>query len=154
MSAKTQALRQPLQHLDLLTPIVVDEDTPYGEVLATMRKNARGSVIVCREGSATGVYTERDYLYKHCLERVDPKTPIGKLMSTRPVTVTAKATLGEAVELMHDKRVRNLPVVDEKGRPQALLTVGGIIRFLAENFPREVVNLPPTTQVSGDADGA
>lgn len=154
MSAKTQALRQPLQHLALLPPVVVDEKTPYGEVLAEMRRSSRGSIIVCRDGSVTGVFTERDYLYKQCLENVDPKTPIGKLMSTHPVTVTLTTTLGEAVEVMHEKHFRNLPIVDEKGKPVGLLTVGGIIRYLAESFPREVVNQPPTMQVTEDVDGA
>lgn len=154
MSAKTQALREPIRHLDLLVPVVVDEETPYGEVLAQMRRQARGSVVVCRGTTVAGVFTERDYLYKHCLERVDPNTPIGKLMSPHPVTVTPKTPLGEAVELMHDKKFRNLPIVDDTGRPMGLLTVGSIIRYLAENFPREVVNLPPTMQVSDETDGA
>ena len=35
-----------------------------------------------------------------------------------------------------------------------LLTVGAIIRYLAEKFPAEVVNLPPTLQVTDDAEGA
>lgn len=154
MSTKTQALREPIKHLDLLVPVVVDEQTPYDEVLAQMRRQSRGSVVICRGQAVTGVFTERDYLYKHCLERVDPKTPIGTLMSTHPVTVSSKTSLGEAVELMHDKKFRNLPIVDDQGRPVGLLTVGGIIRYLAENFPREVVNLPPTMQVSDETDGA
>jgi CBS domain-containing protein len=154
MSAKTQALRQPLRLLALLPPVVVEEETPYADVLRRMREQGQGSVIVCRSGTVTGVFTERDYLYKHCLEGVDGRTPIGKLMSTHPVTVTLDTTIGQAVEVMHDKRFRNLPIVDEKGRPQGLVTVGGIIRFLAENFPREVVNLPPTSQVTDAQDGA
>ncbi|MBI5202797.1 MAG: CBS domain-containing protein [Elusimicrobia bacterium] len=154
MSAKTQALREPIKHIDLLAPVVVDEQTPYSEVLAQMRRQARGSVVICKGQNVTGVFTERDYLYKHCLERVDPKTPIGEIMSSHPVTVTSKTTLGEAVELMHDKKFRNLPIVDDRGRPVGLLTVGRIIRYLAENFPREVVNLPPTMQVSDETDGA
>ena len=154
MSAKAQALSEPIKHLDLLAPVVVDEQTPYSEVLRQMRLQARGSVVICRGQSVTGVFTERDFLYKHCLEKVDPKTPIGSLMSSHPVTVSSKTTLGEAVELMHDKKFRNLPIVDDKGRPVGLLTVGGIIRYLAENFTREVMNLPPTMQVSDETDGA
>ncbi|MBI4424375.1 MAG: CBS domain-containing protein [Elusimicrobia bacterium] len=151
---KTKALHVPLGHLDLLTPIVLEESTPYGETLRRMREGQRGSVIVCNGGAVTGVFTERDYLYKQCLERVPLETPIGKLMSTRPVTVSPDTTLGEAVELMHEKRFRNLPVVDAAGKPQALLTVGRIIRYLAETFPAEVMNLPPTPRVTTETDGA
>lgn len=154
MSAKTQALRQPLRHLALLAPVVVDEKTPYADVLARMRENDRGSVIITRGGTVAGVFTERDYLYKHSLERVDGKKPIGELMSTRPVTVNLDTTIGEAVEMMHEKKFRNLPIVDGQGKPQGLLTVGSVIRYLAENFPREVMNLPPTMQVTNEQDGA
>ena len=154
MSAKTQALREPIGHLDLLSPVVVDEQTPYAEMLSLMRRQARGSVVICRGQAVTGVFTERDYLYKHILEKVDPKTPIASLMSPHPVTVSSKTSLGDAVELMHEKRFRNLPIVDDKGSPVGLLTVGGIIRYLAQKFPREVVNLPPTMQVSDETDGA
>ncbi len=154
MSSKTKALNETLGNLDLLPPIVVEETMSYGEVLERMRRLQRGSVVICNNGAVSGVFTERDYLYKHCLERVDPKTPIGRVMSTHPVTVHSDRTLGEAIELMHEKRFRNLPIVDDDGHPTGLLTVGRIIRYLAENFPAEVMNLPPTLDLPQEAEGA
>lgn len=155
MSTKTQTLDVRLDHLDLLAPVLVEETSPYGEVLERMRTLDRGSVIVTKSGKVTGIFTERDYLYKHCLEDTDLKTPICKLMSTRPIAVSPETTLGEAVEIMHEKKFRNLPIVDASGRPKGLLTVGRVIRYLADHFPAEVVNLPPTLhQVSQDPEGA
>ena len=138
----------------MLAPLVVDETTSYSAVLQRMRELNRGSVMICRGETVTGVFTERDYLHKHCLEGVAGDTPIGKLMSTPPVTVKVKTALGEAIELMHDKKFRNLPIIDDKGRPHGLLTVGAVIRYLAEKFPAEVMNQPPTFQVTKDAEGA
>ena len=38
-------------------------------------------------------------------------TPVEKVMTPDPVTATAKTTVGEAVELMHSKGFRNLPIL-------------------------------------------
>lgn len=155
MSIKTVALSQKLKFLDLLPPLVVEETTTYGDVLKRMRTADRGSVIVCKHGAVSGIFTERDVLNKHALENVKEATPIRELMTPKPVTITGETTVGEAVELMHSKNFRNLPLVDGKGRPQGLLTVGRIIRYLADHFPAEVVNLPPKlNQVTSEPEGA
>ena len=155
MSAKTLALDERLDHLDLLPALVVDEAVPFGEVLNRMRQSERGSVVVCRDGRVTGIFTERDYLNRCSVESIRPETPISDMMTPHPYTVKVETTLGQAIELMHSKGVRNLPLIDAEGRPQGLLTVGRIIRYLAEHFPAEVVNLPPKLHaVSNEPEGA
>lgn len=143
MSQKTAALSESLAHIDLLPPVIVEETVPYGEVLDVMRRSDRGSVVVTRRGIVAGVFTERDLLGKYALESIARDTPIRELMTPDPVTIAPETTVGEAVELMHSKRVRNLPLVDTQGRPRGLLTVGRVIRYLADHYPAEVVNLPP-----------
>jgi len=156
MSIKTVALKEEVGHLDLdPPPLVVEESASYGEVLGKMRRSNQGSAIVCRKGVIAGVFTDRDILNKYALEKPSLKTPIGKLMTAKPVTIRPSATIGKAIETMHAKRVRNLPLTDSKGRPKGLLTVGCIIRYLADHFPAEVVNLPPTlNQVISETEGA
>lgn len=143
MSPKTSTLKEPLRHLGLLPPLLVDEDASYGQVIEIMRKANRGAVMVCSKGKLAGVFTERDVLNRCILENIPPSTPLHRLMTPNPVTVSESTTLGEAVELMHNKGIRNLPLVDAKGMPRGLLTVGRVIRYLADKYPAEVVNLPP-----------
>ena len=38
---------------------------------------------------------------------------------------------------------RNLPVVDDAGRPVGILSVMRIVHYLVEHFPVAVYNLPP-----------
>jgi len=155
MSTKTSALNEKLEHMDLLSPILVEEETPYNDVLAAMRKAKRGSVIVCRKRKVVGIFTERDVLNRCLLENPPLSTPIRKMMTPNPATVQGGTTLGEAVEIMHAKGARNLPIVDAKGFPRGMLTVGRVIRYLADHYPAEVVNLPPVLhQTTHETEGA
>jgi CBS domain-containing protein len=120
-----------------------------------MRKAMRGSVIVCRKGKLVGIFTERDVLNRCLLENTPASTPINRLMTPNPVTVDGKTTLGHAIELMHEKAIRNLPWIDPAGRPKGMLTVGRVIRYLADHYPAEVVNLPPLLhQTTQESEGA
>ncbi|MBI4387355.1 MAG: CBS domain-containing protein [Elusimicrobia bacterium] len=156
MSIKTVALKEKLGNLDLHpAPVIVEESTPYKKVIDRMRVDAIGCAVVCRDGKVTGIFTERDVLNKTAVENIPARTPIGKLMTSPPLTTTLNASLGQAIELMRSRGVRNLPLVDSENRPVGLLTVGRMIRYLADHFPAEVVNLPPVPdQVSSEAEGA
>lgn len=155
MVSKASALNEKLSRVYLLPPILVEEDATYGQVLEIMRGAKKGSVIVCRKGKLVGIFTERDVLNRCLLENIAPSTPIQRLMTPDPISVNANTTLGEAVELMHNKGVRNLPWVDAKGSPKGILTVGRVIRYLADNYPSEVVNLPPEPhQTTHESEGA
>jgi len=48
------------------------------------------------------------------------------------VTVTSTSTLGECMNLMTDKRIRHLPVVDEERRVVGLVSIGDVVRAIIE----------------------
>lgn len=52
-------------------------------------------------------------------------------MSRDPVTVDADKPIKEAAQLMHDRSVHRLPVVDASGNPIGILTRGDIVRAMA-----------------------
>jgi CBS domain-containing protein len=41
---------------------------------------------------------------------------------------------------------RHLPLVDDSGRVEGIISIQDIIQYLAEGFPTEVLNLPPDPQ--------
>jgi len=76
-------------------------------------------------------------------------------MTAQPIVARVEETLGEAVEIMDRRGLRQLPVVDEDGAPASVVTVGGVIQHLAEDFPASVVNRPPEPhQRASEPDGA
>ena len=52
-------------------------------------------------------------------------------MSRDPVTVSPDKLLKDAAQLMHDRSVHRLPVVDANGQVIGILTRGDIVRAMA-----------------------
>ena len=56
---------------------------------------------------------------------------VGEVMSTDPVTVSPDKPIKEAAQLMHDRSVHRLPVVNTTGQVIGILTRGDIVRAMA-----------------------
>ncbi len=52
-------------------------------------------------------------------------------MSDRPVTIQGNQLVKEAARIMHDKKMRRLPVVDEQSQLIGIITQGDVIRMMA-----------------------
>ena len=155
MATKQDPFIENLSQLKQTDPIQTRDDSTYGDVLKTLQKKRVGSILLCRDGKVTGIFTERDVLNKCILENPSPDTPIRELMTSNPTTITCDKTIGDAIRIMHEGCIRNLPLVDEEGKLVGLLTVGRLIRYLASVFPSEVVNLPPKpSQITTEVEGA
>ena len=154
MSVKTKALSEKLSHVTRFEPLCVQENTPVKEAVGQMREKQKPVLMVCKGKKLVGIFTERDYLMK-VAGRAKPTEPIRDYMTPNPIIGRADETLGEAVEVMNEKGLRNLPLVDEHGAPVSVVTVISAIQYLADHFPAAVVNRPPQPHiVSEEADGA
>ncbi len=89
------------------------------EPTVTVREAARemslrhvAAVLVTEgEDRLDGIFTERDLLDRVVVPGLDPDaTPLGKVMTANPATITPSQTVGEALQLMDAKGVRHLPV--------------------------------------------
>lgn len=155
MSPKIDPFIEKVGNLNEIRHIAAEESTPYGQIIELLHQKRLPSVTLTSGDAVTGIFTERDILNKCLLENIDDKTPISELMTRNPMTIQTSSTIGCAIEIMHDRRIRNLPLLDESGKLVGLLTVGRLIRFLANHHPAEVVNLPPRpSQVTEQVEGA
>ena len=59
-----------------------------------------------------------------------PKT-VADAMSRDPITISSDKPLKEAAQLMHEREIRRLPVLDAQGQVKGILTRGDIIRAMA-----------------------
>jgi acetoin utilization protein AcuB len=59
-----------------------------------------------------------------------PKGTVRDWMTSDPITITPDASLLRAYEVMHDRRIRRLPVVDVTGQLFGMLTSSDIQRVL------------------------
>jgi CBS domain-containing protein len=135
-------------------PLCVESKATIGEVFELLKAERTGVVMVCREGVIVGIFTERDAL-KLMASGCDFHAPIATVMTTRPMTVHARETVGSAINRMASGGYRRLPLVSDTGKPIGVVKVSGILRYLVEHFPRAIYNLPPEpNQPVKDRDGA
>jgi CBS domain-containing protein len=125
-------------------PVRLAPDTPLKEAVTCMREQRRGSALVEEEGRLLGIFTQRDLVTR--VDLGDPgwqRRRLAEVMSPDPVTAPATASLAEALAFMAEGGFRTLPVVDDAGRVTGSVSIRDILRHLAENFPKEFLNLPP-----------
>jgi CBS domain-containing protein len=132
-----------------LAPLSVAPETPIREVFQFLKREGRGSVLVCRNGALVGIFTERDALRLMARGITtgggDLDAPIETAMIRNPATLDSKATVADAVEKMSAGGYRRMPLVDRERKPVGVVQVSGIVHYLAEHFPQTIYNQPPVS---------
>ncbi len=126
-------------------PVTVPPGTSLADCLRAIQRTGTGdSVFVCEpSGRLLGVLTERDVFARIVGGHVDMALPVESLMTTEPRTLDLDQTIRDAIELMQTGRYRNVPLVDAAGNLVGVVRQNDIIKYLAESFPEELLNLPP-----------
>ena len=130
-------------------PVSVEPGTTIAECLLAIQRTGTGdSVFVTEEGGRlVGVLTESDVFSRlvgpDVGQGVDVDAPVEAFMTTDPNTLRLDQTVLDALVLMQSNRYRNVPVVDEDGLLVGVVRQIDILKFLAESFPEELLNLPP-----------
>ena len=88
-------------------------------------------IVVDPHDKPTGIVTERDMLKRVMLQARDPRRArISFIMSKPLITVSPQTDLREAINLMTERRIKKLPVVED-GNLLGLLSITDIVRSLA-----------------------
>jgi len=93
------------------------------EVARTMRDRNIGALMIVDGSRLTGVFTERDALFRVLAPGRDPATtPVGAVMTPSPQTIHPDKPFVEAVRMMIEGGYRHVPVV-ENGRVLGMVSV-------------------------------
>ncbi|MDA0658483.1 MAG: CBS domain-containing protein [Planctomycetota bacterium] len=131
-------------HAHPQTPSCVESETSIRGVLAQLQSEQRGCCLICREGLLVGIFTERDAIRLMASgTKVNLDQPIETAMTKTPVAITNAESVASAIATMSRRGFRQLPVVDDQGRPVGIVKAAGILHYLVEHFPHYVYNLPP-----------
>jgi len=113
------------RHIYSLAP----ESTAF-EALELMASKNIGAVLVLKSNKIKGIFSERDYARKVILYGKSSKeTPLKELMTRQVHTVTSDKTVRDCMALMSEKRIRHLPVVEER-KLIGLVSIGDIVNAL------------------------
>jgi len=124
-------------------PVHASPDISVKKAIEMMQEEHHGYIMLTEGDKVVGIFTETDVSRKILGENVDWNAPISTLMAKDPIVLKPRDSVGKAITLMGEHRVYHLPIVDDKGELQEVLSVRALIRFLAEFYPTEVYNLPP-----------
>ena len=92
-----------------------------------MCENGIGAVLVLDGDALVGIFTERDALRRVVVPGHDPKaTKIEDVMTKTMITCVPDTTLDECGAIMTTRRIRHLPVVDDKGL-LGLVSIGDLL---------------------------
>ena len=134
-----------LRVLSRRQPVTVEPGTSLADCVRAIQRTGTGdSVFVCdSSGRLVGVLTERDVFARIVGGTVDLQQPVEALMTTDPKTLDLDDTIRDAIVLMQTGRYRNVPLVDADRQLVGVVRQSDIIKYLAESFPEELLNLPP-----------
>lgn len=95
-------------------PLTASPDTTVSEAATLMKRNRVGAIMVVARGRLTGIFTERDALFRVIAEGRDPRaTPLADVMTRDPQTITPDKPLGHALHVMYEGGFRHVPVVED-----------------------------------------
>ena len=91
--------------------VTVSADDSARLAVLRMLEEGVGSVAVCESGALVGIFTERDVLGLVGENTDLDDVRVGDVMTREPLTVQADVGVLDAAQLMGERRIRHLPVV-------------------------------------------
>jgi CBS domain-containing protein len=119
----------------------ISPDAPVLEAIRVMAERGIGALPVVKGSEVVGIVSERDYARKVILlGRSSADTPVRDIMSSPVITITPDQAVQNCMELMTDRRIRHLPVVD-KGRLIGMISIGDIVKAVMEEQQQTIAQL-------------
>ncbi len=113
--------------------VLVPEDLSVVEGARLMKEKGVDSLVVTREGKPVGIVTDRDMVTRY-LASGGHLSCLKEIMTPNPLTVRISEFAYQALLLMLRHGVRHLLVVDDAGKPLAILTQKELIRSKTEDI--------------------
>jgi CBS domain-containing protein len=115
---------------------VIAPDEPLSRARKLMLKHKIGSIVVVNDDGMIGIVTKSD-LGKRMAQaepmwrrRPIDKVPINLVMTESPITIYPEASIRQAVDLMLENSINNLPVT--KNSVVGIVTKKDIVRYVSE----------------------
>jgi len=119
----------------------VGPETPVLEAIRAMAEHHVGALLVMKGEALAGIVSERDYARKVILlGRSSSDTPVRDIMTTPVLTVSPETSVEQCMQLVTDKRVRHLPVL-EAGRVVGMVSIGDLVKAVIAAQQQQIEQL-------------
>ena len=99
------------------------------DAIELMSEKNVGALPVLDQGELVGIVSERDYTRKVFLGGKSSRdTPIKDIMTKKVFTISPKESVGSSLQMMTEKRVRHLPVV-QSDKLIGIVTIGDLVKW-------------------------
>ena len=118
----------------------ISKDQSVRQALILMsEKNIGAIIIVDNNDFPIGIFSERDYARKIILKGKSSKdTLLDEVMTKELITVTRDYKIDQCMEIMIEKRIRHLPVLENK-KIVGIVSIGDILKIIIEE-QKELIN--------------
>ncbi|MCL2626987.1 MAG: IMP dehydrogenase [Cystobacterineae bacterium] len=108
----------------VIEPVTIHPEAPLSAAIALMETHGISGIPVVKQSKLVGILTTRDVRFETRLDRA-----VSEVMTTELVTAKEGVGQGEAIELMHRRRIEKLLIVNEAGEIRGLITLKDIERW-------------------------
>jgi CBS domain-containing protein len=126
MARTSKQASEPISTVMTTDPVTLPVNATVEEAARRMRDAGIGDVIVLDDDQVCGILTDRDIVVRAIAEGHDPaELPVAAVCSRELTTLSPDDSVDRAVQLMQEKAIRRLPVVD-RGRPVGIVSLGDL----------------------------
>ena len=118
----------------------ISKDQSVMQALILMsEKNIGAIIIVDSNDFPIGIFSERDYARKVILKGKSSKdTLLDEVMTKELITVTRDYKIDQCMEIMNEKRIRHLPVLENK-KIVGIISIGDVLKIMIKE-QKELIN--------------
>lgn len=122
--------------------VTVESNVLVTEAIMAMEKATVGAVVVVDSGEVKGMFTERDVMLRIVIPKKDPsQTRVSDVMSSPVLTISRETSPDEALNTMWKRHFRHLPVLDENGKVEAMISIRHLLHVKVDNLLQELDSL-------------
>lgn len=129
-------LTDTLADLKPKQPLTAHVDISLAEAVKQLKDlNVGFMALADDDGRLVGVFTEGDVFTKISCNIEDlSQEKVKDYMTSDVTTLKADTSIAQALHLMSIHGFRHIPIVDDKGRPEGVISIRSVVRYLEEHF--------------------
>jgi CBS domain-containing protein len=119
----------------------ISKDSTVLDALKLLAEKQIGSLVVMDGNTLAGIFSERDFARKVGMTGRPPEAVrVQEVMSGNVTTVGPNQSVQDCMELMTEKHIRHLPVIED-GQLVGILSIGDIVKDIIEELQLMVEQL-------------
>ena len=109
-----------------------------------------GAVLILEQDELLGIFSERDLMIRVVSKKRDPETTrIADVMTSPVLTISRNMAEDEVLSLMWDRHIRHLPIVDEFGIVEGVVSIRHLLHQKVKNLTQELDSLEAYISADG-----